>query len=64
MLNNKSAFKYETPNKEPFEIKQCCTNETIILQYYAIKIRYNICHIKPYTSDTNIEDTIAENNVR
>ena len=32
-----------------------------ILQYGAIKIRNNICHINPYKYDTNIEDIKSEN---
>ena len=37
-------------------ITQCWTNETVSLHCGAIKIRYNIRHIKPYTSDINVED--------
>ena len=37
-------------------ITQCCTNGTVTLQYGEIAIRYNICHIKPYTSGRNVED--------
>ena len=48
ILNNNTAYKYETPYKVPFVI--------IILQCGATKIKYNIHGIKPYTSDTNIED--------
>ena len=56
MLVKNTAFKYETPYKRPFEITQCCTNGTVTLHCGAIKIRYNIHHIKPHTYDTNIED--------
>ena len=37
-------------------IIQCWTNGTVILQYGTIKVRHNIRRIKPYISDTNIED--------
>ena len=40
----------------PFVITQCWTNDTVTLQYGRIKIGYNIRHIKPYKSDTNVED--------
>ena len=56
MLNNNSAYKYETTYKVSFVITQCWTNGTVLLHCGAIKIRYNICFIKPYTSDTNVED--------
>ena len=42
------------PNKGPFEITKCWTNDTVVLHYDTIKIRYNKCLIIPYTSDTNI----------
>ena len=63
MLKNHAAYKYETPNKGPFMINQCCTNGTVILQCSATKMRYNIRPIKPYTSDTCIEDINPETNV-
>ena len=56
MLNNNFAFKYETPYTGPFYITLCCTNGTVALQCGAVKVRYNICRIKLYTSDTNVED--------
>ena len=56
MLNNHSAYKYETPYKGPFSIARCWTNGTVILKYDAIKIRHNIRRIKPYTSDISFED--------
>ena len=40
----------------PFVITQCWTNGTVALQCGPIKIRHNICRIKPHTSDTNFED--------
>ena len=35
----------------------------ITLQYGATKKWYNIHHMKPYTSDTNIDDTMTENDI-
>ena len=61
MFNNSAAYKYKTTYKGPFMITQCCNNGTATLQYSAIKIRYNICHIKPYKHDTRIEDIKSEN---
>ena len=61
MITNNDAYKYETPYKGPFLITKCWTNVTVTLQYGAIKIRHNIICIKPYTSDTNVEDIIPEN---
>ena len=56
MLVNNNALRYEMTYKGPFEITQCCTNGTVLLQYDVIKIRYNIHCIKPYTSDKNVID--------
>ena len=42
VLNNNSAYKYETPFKGPFVITQCFINVTVSLQYGPIKITYNI----------------------
>ena len=56
MIVDDYAYKYETPYSGPFVITHCWTNVTVSLQRGAIKIRYNICGIKPYTSDTNFED--------
>ena len=58
MINNNSDFNYETFYKDPFNITQCCNNGTVTLQCGAINISHNIQHMKPYTSDTNIEDII------
>ena len=46
---------------EPFEITQCFTNGTVNLQCGAIQMRYNICCINPYKSDTNVEDISSKN---
>ena len=56
MLDNNAGYKYETPHKGPFVIMHCWTNEMVTLQYGAAIIRSNIRRIKPYASDTNIED--------
>ena len=56
MLTNNAAFKYETPYNSPFKITNFWTNGKGTLQFYAIINRYNMQHIKPYTSDTNIFD--------
>ena len=61
MLNNRVAYKYEIMYKVPFGITHWWTNWTVTLQYGSIKIRYNICCIKPYKSDTNVEDMNIEN---
>ena len=56
MIKNNADFKYKTPYKGPFEITPCWTNGTVKLQCGAIKARYNICYIKQYTYDKNVED--------
>ena len=60
MLNNHAAYKYETPYKGPFEIKQFWGNGMVSLQCGETKIRYNIRCIKPYTSDTNAKASNPE----
>ena len=42
MINYSAAYKYETPYKGPFVITQYFTNGTVMLQYGAIHITYNI----------------------
>ena len=54
MLANNNDFKYETLQKGPFGIMQCWNNGTFTLKYGAIKNRYNIHIMKPYTSDTTL----------
>ena len=56
MLTNHTAYKNETPYKGTFVITQCFTNGTVLLQYGGIEIRCNIRRIKPYKSDTKVED--------
>ena len=63
MFNNNASFKYKIVYKIPFEITCCYINGIFTLQYGVTKSRYNIRHIKPYTYDTNVEDSIAENDV-
>ena len=48
MVNNKSAYKYETLYNKPFEIMNFWTNGTVKLQIDAIKHWCNICCINPY----------------
>ena len=50
VLTNNYAFKYENLYNGKFDITQCWTNGTVLLQCGATKIRYNIHHIKLYTS--------------
>ena len=56
MLTKHTAYKYEMPYTGPFLITQCFTNDTLKLQCGAIQISYNIRCIKPYKSDTKVED--------
>ena len=63
MLNNNSSLKYEIPYKGIFDITQQCVNGTVTLQCVVINIRYNIRHIKSYTSNTNVEYTISKTNL-
>ena len=42
-------------------ITRCCTNVTVSLQCVATKIRYNVGRIKPYNSNTNVEDISSKN---
>ena len=60
MLTNNAAYKYETPNNGLFVITQCCTNGMVTLQCGPIQLRHNIRRIKPYISDTNVEDITTE----
>ena len=61
ILTNKTGFKYKTLYNGIFEMTRCWTNGMVTLQCSAIKIRFNTSFIKPYTSDTNVKDIIAEN---
>ena len=61
MRTNHTEYKYETLFKVPFIITQCFTNGKMNLQYGTKQIMYNIHHIKPYKSDTKIEDSNSIN---
>ena len=61
MLNKHTAYKYETPYTGPFLITLCFINGTVNLQCDVIQIKYNIRPIKPYKSDTNVEDINPKN---
>ena len=61
ILTNHTAYKYEMPYKGPFVMTQCFTNGTVMLKYGATEIRHNICHIKPYKSNTKVEDFNSRN---
>ena len=41
-------------------INKCWTNNKVLLQCGEIKVRYNIHHIKSYSSDINVEDIKPE----
>ena len=60
MLTNNGAYKYKTTYNKPFVIMQCFDNDTVTLKCGAIQIRHNISCIKPYTSDTNVENINLE----
>ena len=61
MLNNSAAYEYETPYKVPFLIMKYFTNVTVTLQCGGIQIMHNIHRIKPYKSDTKVQDITPEN---
>ena len=61
MLTNHTAHKYETPYKGPFVITLFFTNSTVTLKCGASENRHNICHIKPYKSDTKVKDSNSIN---
>ena len=61
MLTNHAVYKYETPYKGPFLLMRCWTNGTVSIQYGPIKSRHNIYQIKPYKSDTTVEDINPNN---
>ena len=56
MLNIHTAYKHETSYKGHSVIKLCFTNGTVHLQCSAVKIKYNICRIKPCKPDTKVDD--------
>ena len=61
MINNRIAYKHETTYNGPFVITQCWNNGTITLQCGPVQIIHNIRYIKPYTSNTNVEDITTKN---
>ena len=61
MLAYHAVYKYEMPYKGLFLITWCFTKVMVNLQYGLIQIRHNIRRIKPYKSDTNIEDINPKN---
>ena len=54
MTKNRSAYKYKTPFRGPYEIVQTLTNGTVTLQTGAVTHRINIRNIKPY-NDADVE---------
>ena len=42
-------------------ITLCFTNGMVNIQYGPTKNSYNICRIKPYKSDTKVEDIKPQN---
>ena len=61
MILYHTAYKYETPYTGPFVITQCFTNVTVMLQCVAVQITHNIRCIKPYKSNTKVEDFDPKN---
>ena len=56
MITNNAAYKYETQYNGTFVITHYWAKYTVTLHCDAIKSRHNIRHIKPYTSDKNVDD--------
>ena len=56
MLTNHTSNKYEIPYNRPFVIRQCFTNGMVKLKCGTTQIMYNISRIKPYKSDTKVDD--------
>ena len=61
MLTNNAAYNFETQYNGPFLITRCCNNGKVTVKCGAVQIRHNIRRIKPYTSDTNVEDINPKN---
>ena len=57
MLTHHTIYKYETSYKGSFMITPCFTNVMVKLQCSVTQIKYNICCIEPYISDTKVEDS-------
>ena len=54
MIRNKSAYKYETTYKRPYQITQMWTNGMVTQQIGATINRLNISHIKHYVTSTDV----------
>ena len=54
MIKTKSAYKYRTSFKVPYENFYTCRNKTVTLRMRAVTNRINICDIKPY-NNPNVE---------
>ena len=52
MLINHTEYKYKTPYKGPFLMKQCFTNGKVNIQCGLVQIEYNIGLINPYKYNT------------
>ena len=52
MIGIKTAFKYKTPFKGPYEIFQTWKNVSVILQKLLVTTRVNIRRIKPSKNNT------------
>ena len=50
MTKTKSAYKYKTPFKGPYEIFCTWTKRTVTLHTVAVTTRINIHNIKPYNN--------------
>ena len=61
IITNHTSQKYETPYKVNVVIKQFLPKGTINLQYGPTKKSYNIYMIKPYKSNTKVEDSNSLN---
>ena len=61
MITKHTGYKYKTQYMLPFDITQCCTTGTVKSQNGVTKITYNIIRIKPYKSDTKVEDSSSKN---
>ena len=54
MTKMRSANKYGTPFRGPYEIVQNWTNRTVTSRTGAVTHRINICNINPY-NDADLE---------
>ena len=50
LVGIRSAHKYKTPFKGPYETAQTWTNRTVILRTGEVTTRINIRHINPYNN--------------